>query len=168
VQLEVDEFPYGSFVDAGTASTNDKGEYVYPQVALTRNAQVRVRAGNERSKTIQLYVHPGVKWKDRVDGDYLNVTATYTAHPGWTPPTNPGFYIYILKTKENKLRRLGGARSMSQVSDGRWRFQGRANLPNSAKGYRFYTFFCIKGLNAAGYGRPWPIDRNCGAKTISG
>ena len=169
VQLEVDEFPYeGSFADAGTASTNAEGEYAYPKVVLRRNSMVRVRAGTERSKAIQLYVYPGVKGKDRVDGDYLVLSATYTSHPGWTPPTNPGFYIYIVKSNDKKARRLGSARSMSKVGDGRWRFKGRANLPDSNRSYRFRTFFCIKGLTAAGYGRPWPIDAKCGAKTISG
>jgi hypothetical protein len=169
VQLEVDEFPYeGTYTDGGPASTDDKGEYAFPKVVLRKNSMVRVRAGTERSKALQLYVYPGVSGKDRVDGDDLVLTATYSGHPGWTPPTNPGFYIYILKRGDSKARRLGGARSMSQVKDGRWRFQGRANLPNSNRSYSFRTFFCIKGLTAAGYGRPWPIDANCGAKTISG
>ena len=166
VQIEVDEFPYGSFVDGGTAATNDKGEYVFSKVAPTRNAMVRVRAGNERSKTIELFVHPGVKWKDSVTSKgRLKVSYTYIGHPGFAPPSN-AFFVYIKKTKESKLRRVGGPLSMTQVGDGRWRHQGTHDLPSSSRAYSFYTLFCTKGLSAAGYGRTWPIDSKCGQKVV--
>jgi hypothetical protein len=169
VALELDGFPYdGSYIDYASAATNDKGEYVFPNVVIGRNARVRVRAGSERSRTIELYLHPGLKWKDRVSGDYLHLTVTFSMPSGWAPPEPGGFFVYMLKTKENRLRRLGGARTLVQVADGEWRYQGKARLPSSRKGYRFYTFFCNRGLAAAGYGRMWPIDRGCGKKVIKG
>lgn len=169
VALEIDGFPYeGSYSDYATATTNDKGEYVFPNVVLGRNAMVRVRAGGERSKAIQLYVFPGIKWKQRVKGDYLHLTVTFTLSPGWAPPEPDAAFVYILKDGEHRLRRLGGARRLTQVGDGRWRFAGRARLPYSRRSYRFSSFLCPRGMSAAGYGRPWPLDKGCGQKYITG
>lgn len=168
VTLEIDGFPYeGTYTDYGTVSTNDKGEYVFPKVVLGRNAMARVRAGSERSKAIQLYVYPGIKQKVRVKGDYLHLTHTLTLSPGWVPPDPNAAFVYILKGRENRLRRLGGARKLVQVGDGKWRFQGKARLPSSRKTYRFFTFLCPKGMSAAGYGRPWPLDQQCGRKYVT-
>lgn len=168
VQLEIDEFPYGSFTDAGTAPTDDKGEYVFPKVVLSRNAMVRVRAGNERSKAIQLYMHPGIKNSGSVssDGRRLTYKFTYIGHPGFAPPSNAS-YIYIQKAKERKARRIGGPLSLTQVGDGRWTWKGTLKLPASSRPYRFYTYPCTKGLSDSGYGRPWPLDQKCGNKSIT-
>jgi hypothetical protein len=169
VQLEVDEFPFGGFVDSGTATTNDKGEYVFPKVVLTRNSKVRVRAAGERSKTLDLFVHPGIKQSGNVssDGRRYSFSWTYIGHPGFTPASNNS-YVYIHKVKERKLRRIGGPVTMSQIADGRWRWKGKLTLPASKRTYEFYTYACTQGLSAAGYGRPWPLDQKCGQKTISG
>jgi hypothetical protein len=169
VTLELDGFPFeGSYTDYGTVNTNDKGEYVFPKVVIGRNAKVRVRAGSERSKAIELYLHPGLKWKDRVSGNYLHLTVTFSMPAGWAPPEPGGFFVYMLKTSRgSKPRRLGKARTLVQVADGKWRYQGKARLPSSRKEYRFYTLFCNRGLAAAGYGRMWPIDRDCGRKVVN-
>ena len=164
VTLEVDEFPFGAFVDGGTVNTNDTGEYVFPKVGPSRNAHIRVRAGGKVSKVITLYVHPGVKRKQRRVAQYRDrVVFDYIGHPGFAPPAN-SFFVYLGKTNERKLRRLGEARRMTQIADGRWRFDGVVKRPPGRYGY--YLLYCTRGLSAAGYGRFWRIDRSCGDKII--
>lgn len=168
VTLEVDEFPYdGNFQDSQTVNTSDEGEYVFPKVGPSRNARLRARiAGPERSKALEVYVHPGVKHKERRHSDtHIRVSFTYIGHPGFAPPAD-SFFAYMLKVGTKKLRRLGGARSMSQVGDGRWRHTGLARMPSTNEGYRYYILYCTRGLSAAGYGRFWRIDRSCGDRYI--
>ncbi len=164
VTLEVDESPFDTSLDGETVNTTDKGEYVFPKVGPTRNARIRVRAGNEFSKVITLYVHPGVKAKNRPVVPYrTRFVFDYIGHPGFAPPAN-SFFVYLHKTKERKLRRLGDARRMTQIANGRWRFEGIVKLPSGR--YRYHLLACTRGLSAAGYGRFWRIDRSCGDKII--
>lgn len=167
VTLEVDEFPFdGSYTDAATVNTDDKGEYVFPKIGPTRNAMLRARAGNERSKALSVFVHPGVKRKERrVSTNRDRVSFTYIGHPGFAPPAD-SFFVYMLKVGTKTLRRLGSARTMTQVGDGRWRYTGIVKLPATKHGYRYYTLYCTRGLSAAGYGRFWRIDRSCGDRSI--
>lgn len=164
VTLEVDEFPYDGFGDGQTTNTNDRGEYVFPRVGPSRNTRIRARAGGDLSDVIILYVHPGVKRKERrIAPDWDRVVFDYIGHPGFAPPAE-SFFVYLAKAREQKLRRLGGARRMNQVADGRWRFEGTTKLPPG--NYRYSLLFCTRGLSAAGYGRFWRIDRGCGKKII--
>ena len=51
--LEADEFPYdGKYADVATVNTDDKGEFVFAKIGPSRNAQLRARAGGERSKPV--------------------------------------------------------------------------------------------------------------------
>jgi hypothetical protein len=165
VSIESDEFPFeGNFTPAGTAQTNDKGEYVFPKVAPSRNARLRVRAGGELSKVLPVYVHPGVKVKYRTvsNGVRVKISFTYIGHPGFAPPENAFFaYIWI---NDRKPVRLGGKRTLTQVGDGRWQYSATTDLPSSRKKYSYGLGFCTRGLAAAGYGRTYPIDKNCGNK----
>ena len=91
----------------------------------------------------------------------------YLGHPGFAPPAN-SFFVYLAKQGTKTLRRLGTARTMNQIGDGRWRFTGEVKLPSTKRGYRYNLLFCTRGLSDAGYGRVWPIDRGCGERFISG
>jgi hypothetical protein len=166
VKLEVDEFPYeGAYGDGGTVNTNDKGEYVFPNVAPTRNARIRARAGSEVSKDTTVYVHPGVKRRERLVADYrVKFSFTYLGHPGFAPPAD-SFYVYMAKNNERRITRLGGARRMTQIGDGRWRYSGIVKLPSRGN-YKYVLLACTRGLSAGGYGRAYRIDRSCGDKVI--
>ena len=168
VTLEIDEFPFdGSFTDTATVNTDSNGEYVFPRIGPTRNAHLRARAGGERSPALEVYVHPGVKIKEkRVSNNRDSVSFTYLGHPGFSPPPN-SFYVYLLKRGTKTLRRLGSARTMAQVGDGAWRYKGLAKLPTTKHGYRYSLLYCTRGLSAAGYGRAFRIDRSCGDRFIS-
>ena len=166
VALEVDDFPYDGGGEIATVQTDDKGEYVFPKVVLDKNTKVRVRAGSEFSKTIELFVHPGVKFgMKELSRGRVRPTFTYIGHPGFAPPPD-AFYVYILKTHESKLRRLDGPASMTRIGDGRWRYRRVLREPASKRTYRYDLLYCTKGLSAAGYGRFWRIDRSCGDKVI--
>jgi hypothetical protein len=168
VTLEMDEFPYdGNYADVATVNTDDRGEYVFPRIGPTRNARLRARiAGPERSEPLEVYVHPGVKHKERrVSQNRDRVSFTYIGHPGFAPPAD-SFFVYMLKVGTKTLRRLGSARTMTRVGDGRWRYTGIVKLPATNEGYRYYTLYCTRGLSAAGYGRSWRIDRSCGDRFI--
>lgn len=167
VTLEIDEFPYdGNFLDSATVNTNDKGEFVFPKVAPSRNAHLRVRAGYERSKPLSVFVHPGVKVSYRTvsNGQRVKISFTYIGHPGFAPPEN-AFFVYIT-INNRKPRRLGGKRTLQKIGDGRWRFATTTDLPRSRREYRYWLTFCTRGLSAAGYGRVWPIDANCGKSSF--
>ncbi|HEX8054509.1 MAG TPA: hypothetical protein VF517_16090 [Thermoleophilaceae bacterium] len=166
VKLEVDEFPFdGAYADGGTVNTTDKGEYVFPNVAPTRNARIRARAGSEVSKATTVFVHPGVKRKERLVADFrVKVSFAYLGHPGFAPPAD-SFFVYMIKNREKRITRLGGARTMAQIGDGRWRFSGIVKLP-SGRNYKYGLLYCTRGLSAAGYGRFYRIDRSCGDKVI--
>ncbi len=165
VALEVDDFPYDGGGEVATVETDENGEYVFPKVALRNNSKVRVRAGIEFSKTIELYVHPGVKLGYRTvsNGQRVKVSFTYIGHPGFAPPEN-NFFVYILIRGKDRVRRLSGPRSMTKIGDGRWRFADTLNLPRSRRVYRYFLLFCTRGLSASGYGRAYAIDRSCGKK----
>ncbi len=170
VTLELDEFPYDSFSGGAESSlmaeTNDRGEYVFPSVGPTRNARVRVRAGEEYSKTIELYVYPGVKAREKeLSRDRVRVDFTYRGHPGFAPPDN-AFFVYMGRDHERFLRRLGGPFRMKQVGDGQWRFRGVFKEPDSRRAYRYGLAYCTRGLAEAGYGRLWPLDRDCGKRVV--
>ena len=166
VTLEADEFPFeGNFGDSATVNTNDEGEYVFPKVGPRRNTRLRVRAGGERSKSTTVFVHPGVKRKERLVADYrVQTTFTYVGHPGFAPPAD-SFFAYLGRSdKPRRIFRLGSARTMTQVKDGTWRYSGILKLPKG--NYRYGILYCTRGLSAAGYGRFWTIDRSCGDKEI--
>ena len=167
VTVEVDEFPFdGAFSDRGTVDTNDKGEYVFPAVNPTRNAQIRVRTAAERSKVTTVYVHPGVKRKEtQLSRDRVRVTFTYLGHPGFAPPRD-SFFVYISRSDRGTVQRLGGPFAMSQVADGTWRFKRVLEEPSSSRAYSYALLYCTRGLSASGYGRVWTIDRHCGEKSI--
>jgi hypothetical protein len=169
VTLEVDEFPFdGAYADGGTVDTNSKGEYVFPKVAPSRNARIRARAGNERSKHTTVYVHPGVKHTFKeISGNRMRLSFTYLGHPGFAPPQN-AFYAYIAIRGESVLRRLHGPVAMQQIGDGRWRYRADLDEPERKRAYRYVVLYCTRGLSAAGYGRFWPIDTGCGKKVIKG
>ena len=166
--LEVDEFPYeGSYSPKESTPTDERGEFVYPQVALRRNSRVRVRAGSAVSNVVEVYVHPGVKHKMRqLSRGRVRGTFTYYGHPGFAPP-DKAFFVYIARTDDTKFRRLGGPYRMKQVGDGAWRFTGVFREPASRRRYSYVLAYCTRGLSAAGYGRFWPIDRGCGKSAIS-
>jgi hypothetical protein len=166
VTVEVDEFPYdGAYADAGTVNTTSKGGYVFPKVGPSRNARVRVRAGSERSKSVAVFVHPGVKRKERrISNDRFDVSFAYLGHPGFSPPAD-SFFVYLYKAGSKKLQRLGTARTMAHVGDGKWRYRGTVKIPKKGS-YRFGFAYCTRGLSASGYGRAYAIDRSCGDRYI--
>jgi hypothetical protein len=167
VTLESDEFPFeGNFADTATVSTNDEGEYVFPKIGPRRNTRLRVRAGGERSKSTTVFVHPGVKRKEKLVADYrVRVSFTYIGHPGFAPPAD-SFFVYLSRSdKPKQVFRLGSARTMTQVKDGTWRYTGIVKLP-SDRNYRYGLLYCTRGLSAAGYGRAYRIDRHCGEKNV--
>ncbi|MDQ3935043.1 MAG: hypothetical protein M3340_10500 [Actinomycetota bacterium] len=167
VTLEMDEYPFDGYGEPyATVHTNDKGEYVFPKVGPTRNALIRVRAGDELSRTMSLFVHPGVKLGYRTvsNGRKVRISFTYSGHPGFAPPQD-SFYVYIVIQGRERVRRLGGARKLAQVGDGRWRFARTLDLPRSRREYRYSLLFCTRGLSANGYGRAYAIDRHCGERS---
>lgn len=167
VTLEIDEFPYeGSYVDTATVGTNDRGEYVFPKVGPNRNARLRARiAGPERSKAIEVFVYPAVKFKQRRAGsNHDRVTLSMSGPPGFVVPQDQ-LYIYLLKSGKRTYQRLGGARTMSHPRDGVYRYTGLARLPSTKHGYRYALYFCVKDP-PAGWGREFPEDRACGDRRI--
>jgi hypothetical protein len=165
VALEVDEFPYDDFVDYQT--TDSDGSYSFKKVVLRKNSRVRVRAGGERSKTVTIYVHPGVKSKYRsVDGNSkVKISFTYYGHPGFAPPEN-AFYAYIFINDEAKARRFTGPRKLTQIADGTWRFAKTLDLPARSQNYEYSLAFCTRRLAELGYGKAYRVDRHCGEKVI--
>jgi len=116
VSLEADEFPFdGNYVRIGEVGTNSKGEYVFPQVALSRNTRLRASAGSETSKTTTVFVHPGVKWNFKTvsNRQKVKISFVYTGHPGFAPPEN-AFFVYIW-INDRSPRRLGGQRRLEQI-----------------------------------------------------
>ena len=170
VTLEVDGFPYeGTYSNYGpSVSTNDKGEYVFPDVVLGRNAKVRAVAGSERSKAIELFVHPGVRNRFKeLSRDRMRIDFTYIGHPGFAPPPN-AFYVYIVFENRSGMRRFHGPATMQKIADGTWRYRKVLDEPVTRRATRYYVLYCTRGLSAAGYGRFWPIDVGCGKKVIKG
>jgi hypothetical protein len=165
VTLQTDEYPYDSFGQAAIVETDGKGEYVFPDVVFRKNSRVKVVAGSQTSKTIELYFHPGVKFKRRrADYDHDRVALTLTGHPGFTVPPDR-LFIYMLKQGADAFQRLGRGRTMSQVRDGVWRYVGLARLPSSKHGYSYNMGFCVKDV--PGYGRPHPYDEGCGERRVN-
>ena len=167
VTLEIDEFPYeGDYRDTATVSTDDKGEYVFPRIGPSRNARLRARiAGPERSKAIEVFVYPVGRLKHRrADFDHDRVVVNISGPPGYTIPADK-LYIYMLKDGSKTLQRLGGARTMSQVRDGAYRWVGLVRLPATKHGYRYSLGFCVKDT-PEGHGHTHPEDRACGERRI--
>jgi hypothetical protein len=157
IALEKRDFPFtGDFRPIAHATTDADGRFVFDDLMLARNADLRVVAFDGTTSGIaRAFTYPRFVLKYRAAGDdRIKVTQTYTTPRSvrLTAPTR--FYLGSGSASRSSLRVSAKTR---RVAAGRFRAVATIRLPKSWKG-RFKYASCFGYTKGSGMGDP---NRGC-------
>jgi hypothetical protein len=168
IALLTDEFPFeGAYVEFKRTGTTDEGNFksATGNPPPRRNSRYVAEGGGARSEPVTVYVSPRRSVSERrIAPDRVRATIRLNADDEFTL-ADTRMYAYLRGRGEERLRRLGGARRLVRVGDGRYRVTTTVRLPSNRPS-RWSLRYCVRHLARAGYGRTTRLAVHCGETSI--
>jgi hypothetical protein len=163
VGIEMAGWRGGAFRAVGTGKAfRDGGASLV--VTPARNSRVRARVGNAVSNPATVYVWPDVRFGKFRWIDRRRVRVTHSIRSPGVNVTGRRLVMYLERARNTKkLTRVASARLRAA---GRGRDRATMTFQPPKTGRKDHLYLCLEGGLARGLGRPVPLTRRCGARTI--
>lgn len=160
VAIERARWRRGGFKRAATAPTARDGGFTR-RIAITRNTRFRALAAGVASNVVTVYAWPSVKLGRpyALGGGRIRQGVTVRAP---VPIGGRTFALYLDRHKTKGLRLLGTAR----LRGGRTARAVLAYRDTTRFDKRDFVWFCVRGQLALELGRPEPLTKRCGARSL--